>query len=359
MVLTDENTMLVTVGDHQFDGYNSSQRAAMDPTWDLGKLIQIDLRSLRSHIYASGMRNPQGLVAMRDGRIFSTEHGPQGGDEINFVRQGANYGWPLVSYGVNYGFPRINWATDPHPGGHGGYTRPAFAFVPSIGINNLEQPSAHEFPNWRDNDLLLVSLRAGTLFHVATYQDRIAYVEPIELSRRILGRERLRDIVTLADGRNAILTDSGRIIFLRNADLHADAPRSFVVSGYNNLASPLPEEIFESGASSVQRGQQYFQISCASCHSLNGETGIGPPLNGVYGRDIASIEGFSYSSALVQARGAWTQDALRSFMTSPNDHTPGTSMASPGISWAMAPAIADYLRTTASPTREHQHAPSN
>jgi hypothetical protein len=94
MVLTGENTMLVSVGDHQFDGYNSSQRAAMDPNWDLGKIIQIDLRSLETRIYAMGMRNPQGLVVMRDGRIFSTEHGPQGGDEINFVSQGANYGWP-------------------------------------------------------------------------------------------------------------------------------------------------------------------------------------------------------------------------------------------------------------------------
>ncbi|MEQ1818502.1 MAG: PQQ-dependent sugar dehydrogenase [Terricaulis sp.] len=348
MVLTDENTMLVSVGDHQFDGYNSSQRAAMDPNWDLGKIIQIDLHSLHSRVYASGMRNPQGLVVMRDGRIFSTEHGPQGGDEINFIREGANYGWPMVSYGVNYGFPRSNWPTDPHPGGHSGYTRPAFAFVPSIGISNLVQPSAREFPNWSENDLLLISLRAGTLFHVATYQDEVAYVEPVELGQRILGRERLRDIVTLADGRNAILTDSGRIIFLRNADLHAGAPRSFIVRGYSSLASPLPEELFEASASPVQQGRQYFQISCASCHSLSGEMGIGPPLNGVFGRDIAAVEGFSYSSALSTARGRWTESALRSFMTNPSDHIPGTAMRSPGISWAMAPAIADYLRTTSS-----------
>lgn len=348
MVLADENTMLVSVGDHQFDGYNSSQRAAMDSNWDLGKIIQIDLGSLENRIYASGMRNPQGLVVMRDGRIFSTEHGPQGGDEINFVREGANYGWPLVSYGVNYGFPRSVWPTDPHPGGHSGYTRPAFAFVPAIGISNLVQPDPREFPNWSDNDLLMVSLRAGTLFHVATYEDRVAYVEPVELNRRLLGRERLRDIVSLADGRNAILTDSGRIIFIRNADLHVGEPQSFVVRGYSSLSTPLPEELFEAGGSRVERGRQYFQISCASCHSVAGEIGSGPPLNGVFGRSIGTVEGYAYSPALAHAGRAWTEDALRAFMTDPGHNIPGTTMPSPGISWAMAPEIVDYLRTTAS-----------
>lgn len=347
MVLTDENTMLVSVGDHQFDGYNSSQRAAMDPNWDLGKIVQIDLRSLESSIFASGLRNPQGLVVMRDGRIFSTEHGPQGGDEINFVHQGANYGWPLVSYGVNYGFPRSVWATDPHPGGHSGYTRPSFAFVPAIGISNLAQPDPQEFPNWSDNDLFLISLRAGTLFHVATYEDRVAYVEPVELNRHLLGRERLRDIVSLADGRNAILTDSGRIIFLRNADLHANEARSFVVRGYSSLTTPLPEELFEAGGSRVERGRQYFQISCASCHSVTGEIGSGPPLNGVFGRSVGTVDGYNYSPALARAGRAWTEDALRAFMTDPTHNMPGTTMPSPGISWTMAPEIVDYLRTTA------------
>ncbi len=348
MVLTGENTMLVSVGDHQFDGYNSSQRAAMDPNWDLGKIIQIDLRSLETRIYAMGMRNPQGLVVMRDGRIFSTEHGPQGGDEINFVSQGANYGWPLVSYGVNYGFPRSPWPTDPHPGGHSGYTRPAFAFVPAIGISNLVQPDAREFPNWSENDLLLTSLRAGTLFHVATYEDHVAYVEPVELNRRLLGRERLRDIVGLPDGRNAILTDSGRVIFVRNADLHADEPRSFVVSGYSSLTAPMPEEIATDTSSRIEQGRQYFQISCASCHSLTGEIGAGPPLNGVFGRSVASVEGFHYSPALSDARRSWSEDSLRAFITDPSHQMPGTTMPSPGISWAMAPQIVDYLRTTTS-----------
>ena len=348
MVLTDENTMLVSVGDHQFDGYNSSQRAAMDPNWDLGKIIQIDLRSLETRIYATGMRNPQGLVVMRDGRIFSTEHGPQGGDEINFVRRGANYGWPLVSYGVNYGFPRSPWPTDPHPGGHSGYTRPALAFVPAIGISNLVQPDAGEFPNWSDNDLLLISLRAGTLFHVATNEDRVAYVEPVDLNRRLLGRERLRDIVNLHDGRNAILTDSGRIVFVRNADLHAEEPRSFVVSGYSSLTAPMPEEIATDTSSRIEQGRQYFQISCASCHSLTGEIGSGPPLNGVFGRSIGSVEGFHYSPALSNAHRNWSQDSLRAFITDPSHQMPGTTMPSPGISWAMAPQIVDYLRTTTS-----------
>ncbi|MGE0293563.1 MAG: PQQ-dependent sugar dehydrogenase [Hyphomonadaceae bacterium] len=355
MVFTGEHTMLVSVGDHQFDGFNSHQRAANDPAWDLGKLIEINLETGTSRIYAQGMRNPQGLVVMRDGRIFSTEHGPQGGDEINFVREGANYGWPNVSYGMNYGFPRSNWPGDPEPGGHAGFARPALAFVPSIGISNLAQPSAEEFPYWSDDDLLLLSLRAGTLFHVRVFEDRVAFVEPVEFNRRVLGRERLRDIITLADGRNVILTDSGRLIFLRNAERHPDE-ESMVVAGYSQLSRPLPEEMFVTSASRAERGRQYFEIGCASCHSLDGRNGIGPSLNGVVGRRIGGSPGFAYSEALSSQHDAWSVNRLRAFITDPQHAMPGTVMPAPDISWTMAPEIVDFLQIVreSAPRREAQ-----
>lgn len=109
---------------------------------------------------------------------------------------------------MNYGYPRRLWETDP-PGGHGGYTRPAWAFVPSIGISNPVQPSAEEFPLWGKDDLLVGSLRAGTLFHVRTDGAHVAYVEPLSLDG-----ERLRDIISMTDGRIVILTDSGNLILM-------------------------------------------------------------------------------------------------------------------------------------------------
>lgn len=346
MVFTGADTMLISIGDHQFDGFNDRRAVAMDPDWDLGKIIELNVATGEGHIYASGLRNPQGLVAMRDGRIFSTEHGPQGGDEINFIQAGANYGWPEVSYGMNYGFPRREWASDPAPGGHAGYTRPAFAFVPAIGISNLVQLGVGEFPLWGENDLLMLSLRAGTLFHVAVHEGDVAYVEPIEFDAHLLARPRLRDIIAMHDGRIAILTDSGELLFLRNAENHAAEPREFIVRGYADLSPPLPEELFDDTGSRVERGRRFFQVGCASCHSLDGRVETGPPLNGIVGRRIGSVSGFNYSAALEEQDRRWDADLLRRFITDPGHTFEGTTMPAPPISWTMAPEIVDYLETT-------------
>lgn len=344
MQMLNDRTMLISIGDHQFDGFNDSHNAPMDPAWDLGKIIAFDLNTHRSRIYASGLRNPQGLVVMRDGRVVETEHGPQGGDEINVIREGRNYGWPLVTYGMNYGFPRRRWLTDPAPGGHGGYVHPAIAFVPSIGIANLTQPSAHEFPLWADNDLILGSMRARTLYHVRIDGDRVGYAEPLPFEDY-----RLRDMITMNDGRIVILTDSGSLIFIRNADLHRNESREFEVTGLHSLHQddPLPEN-----ATPQQRGRFIFGESCASCHSLDGEIGIGPPLNGVVGRRIGSVEGFGYSQALASQAGVWTNDGLASFATDPQAHFPGTTMPPTTMSWSAMPDVVAFLRTTqASETR--------
>ncbi|MGE0830671.1 MAG: PQQ-dependent sugar dehydrogenase, partial [Hyphomonadaceae bacterium] len=106
MVELNPTTLLISIGDHQFDGFNDAWNAPMDPATDIGKIIAFNLETRQSRPYAIGFRNPQGLAVMRDGRVWETEHGPQGGDEINFVREGENYGWPLVTYGMNYGYPR-------------------------------------------------------------------------------------------------------------------------------------------------------------------------------------------------------------------------------------------------------------
>jgi cytochrome c2 len=338
MEMLDDRTMLITIGDHQFDGFNDAHNAPMDPEWDLGKIIAFDLQTRRAHVYASGMRNPQGLAIMRDGRIVQTEHGPQGGDEINIIHEGANYGWPLVTYGMNYGYPRRVWPTDPSPGGHGGYERPAIAFVPSIAIANLVQPDAREFPLWADNDLLLGAMRARTLYHVRLNGDRVAYAEPLPF-----GDERLRDIISMRDGRIVILTDSGHLILMRNADLHGDEPRAFTVAGLNTLPQDetLPEDV-----SPVARGRYMFASACAQCHGIDGEIGIGPPLNGVVGRRIGSVEGYGYSQALSGQDRVWTEDLIVAFATDPQHRFPGTTMPQTTLSWTQLPFIVQYLETT-------------
>lgn len=339
MARLNEDTILISVGDFQFDGYNDSQAAAMDPASDLGKLIELNIRTGVSRHFAMGLRNPQGLVIARDGRIWETEHGPQGGDEVNLMIDGQNYGWPKVTYGMNYGWPPKSWPFSPKPGTHDGYTRPRFAFVPSIGIGNLIEPDPRQFPNWRGT-LVLCSLAANALYVLKTEGDDIVYAEPIPFTGY-----RLRDIVTLHDGRLAILADGGTLLLVRNAESSGGDER-VVVEGLASLSPPLPEEALSRRGNGRDRGRQLFMGACASCHSLAGEIGVGPPLNGVVGRPVAAVPGFGYSVALKERNDVWTESLLNAFIIDSKTVVQGTSMPTTGLYVSQARDIVEYLKTT-------------
>jgi len=344
MVRLNDNAILVSVGDHQFDGFFDNQAVSMDPASDLGKLVELDIRTGASRHFAIGLRNPQGLVIARDGRIWETEHGPQGGDEVNLMIEGQNYGWPVVTYGMTYGHPVKNWPFNPKAGGHDGYARPRFAFVPSIGISNIIEPDPGEFPNWA-NSLILCSLKANTLYVLKTEGDDIVYAEPI-----LLDGYRLRDISSLPDGRLAILTDSGTLLIVRNAEKHHDDAQRIEVSGLATLPPPSPEEAPpREGRTAAERGRQYFLGACGSCHSLGGEVGVGPPLNGIVGRRLAALPQFGYSPALARRRDIWTEALIGSFMVNPKGVVPGTSMPDTGLYVEQANDVIAYLKTTRGP----------
>jgi aldose sugar dehydrogenase len=341
MVRSADDTILVSVGDHQFDGFYDSRAMAMDPATDLGKLIELNIKTGGSRHFAIGLRNPQGLTIARDGRIWESEHGPQGGDEINLMIEGRNYGWPIVTYGMAYGSPPKNWPFNPRPGGHDGYTRPRFAFVPSIGPSNIIAPNPQEFPNWADS-LILCSLRANTLYVLKTEGDDIVYAEPIPLNGY-----RLRDIISMPDGRLAILADRGSLLLVRNAEMHRNDAQHIEVSGLLSLPRPSLEEAPQpSTMTAEERGRQYFLGACGNCHSLGEEVGIGPPLNGVVGRHIATIPKFGYSAALASRRDVWTESLIESFITNPQGVAPGTTMSETGLGDFHAQDIVAYLKTT-------------
>lgn len=86
---------------------------------------------------------------------------------------------------------------------------------------------------------------------------------------------------------------------------------------------------------------------CKSCHKLDGADGVGPHLNGVVERDVASVEGFNYSDAMAAHEGVWTPEELNAFITNPKAHVPGTKMAFAGIKSAEERAnLVAYLQTT-------------
>lgn len=340
MVRLDANTILVAVGDHQYDGFNDSWAAAQDPTTDLGKIVAIDLTTHKPRVYATGVRNPQGLVVTRDGRVFDTEHGPQAGDEINLIHDGGNYGWPLATYGMNYGYPRRLWPFTKTPGEHEGFEKPVFSFTPAIGPSNLVEVDPKEFPLWT-HDLVMGSLRGSTMYHLRIEGDRVRYVEPFYSEAGV----RFRDVIGLHDGRIAALTNNGTVMIFRNAELHASEPRTLLAYGLNTLSEALPEEVPPAHLSPAERGKQVFEVSCGSCHSPTTDIGPGPPLGGVLGRRVGSVPGFGYSKALKDYDGVWTEDLLLSFLTDPNAHFKGTVMPPPTFDWLEFPAVVEYLKT--------------
>jgi aldose sugar dehydrogenase len=93
--------------------------------------------------WASGLRTPYGLAFAPDGRLWELEHGPRGGDELNLIEPGKNYGWPLVSYGVNY-----NGVPIPSPDTLPDLTKPVIYWVPVIAPGNLMFYKGAMFPQW-------------------------------------------------------------------------------------------------------------------------------------------------------------------------------------------------------------------
>jgi len=227
MLMDGDEHLLVAVGDHAWyewhvrnEGGDPERPPVVDPDTHLGKLVRIELESGRHEIVATGFRNPQGLARDAEGKLWLTEHGPQGGDELNLVWPGLDYGWPFATYGILYG-DRI-WPYNEVQGRHEGSEEPFYAWIPAIAVSNLIVSASEQFPLWRD-DLLVGSLRSGSLFRVRIRQERVTNIERIGFG------ERIRDIAQTADGRVALLTDSSKVIFLQRAPLYCQLvndPRS-------------------------------------------------------------------------------------------------------------------------------------
>ena len=157
-------------------------------------IIKINLNSLETELISTGHRNPQGLLVNSENHIISTEHGPRGGDEINLIRGGKNYGWPIASYGENYNdvannneiykFKKNHRALD--------YEEPTYSFVPSIGISQILELPNNFSKKWQ-NSYLITSLRAGEIYKVIFSNDfsRVITMEKIRTKKRI------RDIIYL------------------------------------------------------------------------------------------------------------------------------------------------------------------
>jgi len=161
----------------------------------------------RPEIWSFGHRDPQGLYRHpQTGELWSHEHGPRGGDEINLVKKGANYGWPVVSYGLQY---------DGGPIGMGipmqeGMEVPAWVYVPSIAPSDLVIYQGKAFPAWQGN--FLIGSMVQTHFNRVVMRDGEAVAEE-RIAKRVLGR--VRAVAVDAAGLVYLGSDNGEIWRLR------------------------------------------------------------------------------------------------------------------------------------------------
>jgi aldose sugar dehydrogenase len=162
-------------------------------------------------IWSYGHRNLQGATLAPDGRLWTHEHGPQGGDEINLPQAGLNYGWPVITYGENYGGGKIGDGITSKPG----MEQPLHYWVPSIAPSGMAFLTSERYGKAWVGNLFVGSLKFG-------YLNRIELAEPFKgkvlRENKLLEaeRERIRDVRQGPDGLLYVLTDSpnGRLIRL-------------------------------------------------------------------------------------------------------------------------------------------------
>jgi len=157
--------------------------------------------SVKPEIFSYGHRNPQGMVLNpHSGQIWLHEHGPQGGDELNIIKPGGNFGWPIITYGVEYGSgDKIGKGYE-----NEGMEQPIYYWVPSIAPSGMTFYDGEAFPKWK-NSLFIGSLKFKLLVRLEF--DGNSIVKEERLLKNEFGR--IRDVRQGPDGLIYLLTDAG------------------------------------------------------------------------------------------------------------------------------------------------------
>lgn len=203
-----DGTLLLTTG----DGFDFREQAQNLDT-HFGKMIRINTdgsapasNPFPNHpfVYSYGHRNPQGLTVAKDGTIYENEHGPRGGDEINVITPGHNYGWPITTHGLDYNGAYVSPFKE-----RDGITPAAHIWTPSIAPSGLAIYEGDVFPDWKNS--LFVGALVNNDVRRLSLQGKDVIAEEIlftELSSRI------RDVRTGPDGLLYIITDgaAGKVV---------------------------------------------------------------------------------------------------------------------------------------------------
>jgi glucose/arabinose dehydrogenase len=220
MVFGEDSKLYMTIGERQ------EETRAQDLMDHGGKVIRLNedgsvptdnpfvtRDNVMEEIFAVGIRSPQGLALHPEtGELWENEHGPLGGDEINIIQAGKNYGWPLATYGLDYdGFP-FSEKTEGE-----GLEQPFLYWIPSIAVSGISFYTGDVFPNWQGNTFVgsMVMGRTPSTGHIQriTFSD-----EGVPLAREPILvdlHQRIRDVRPGPDGNLYVLTDQNPGAVLR------------------------------------------------------------------------------------------------------------------------------------------------
>ncbi len=213
LVWDNDGLLYVTLGERSHEG---PRQLAQDLNTHLGKVVRInpdgsvpasnpfvDTEGAQPEIWSYGHRNPQSAALHpQTGELWTVEHGPAGGDEINKPEAGKNYGWPTITYGVNYnGSPVGQGVTSQE-----GMEQPIYYWDPVIAPGGMAFYQGEMFPAWSGN-LLISSMRPGGVVRIMLDGDRVVGEE------RLLPRMgRVRDLTVADDGAIWLITDAGALV---------------------------------------------------------------------------------------------------------------------------------------------------
>jgi aldose sugar dehydrogenase len=215
MVFPKDGSLIITLGDRSIlPGRVQSQK--LDSL--IGKIVRVNrdgsipannpfvnAEGARPEIWSYGNRNVQGAALDAKGRLWEVEHGPQGGDELNQIQMGRDYGWPTISYGEEYSGKPINDNASQAPG----MEQPQYYWDPVIGPSGMIFHSGKGAPEFKGN-IFVGGLRVASLVRLVLDGDKVVGEERLLADRK----ERIRDVIEGPAGEMYLLTDdaSGKLL---------------------------------------------------------------------------------------------------------------------------------------------------
>jgi glucose/arabinose dehydrogenase len=198
----DNKSAYLTIGDLGFKKIgNKSARG------DLGSVFKISGNKVEK--ISSGHRNQQGIVLIGE-NLYTSEHGPRGGDELNIIKKGVDYGWPVVTYGERYGF--FDYVKPTRPGTHDGYEEPLYYWVPSVAPTELIQlPKNSSWGGWSEQLVMGTLAHKSLIFIELDDEERVGEVFTVYLG------ERIRDLEVNTGGTIYATADSGKLLVITPA----------------------------------------------------------------------------------------------------------------------------------------------